>query len=262
MRNILLVTGPFADGKTVLINRLIEEMRSRDISFDPRIITDTTYLLEAIDWDHIENSGRHHMHSENGYPGIHSHEEEKTEPPPFVAASPVIQEYMFRRFFEELSKPSDYRWQFAELAGGRNIHDATHPASRNDYSYFTMVRKLEAGTYQTGWIGRVAHVIHPEVPDFEQRIKFNNRRKLSVPTSESVKDGSGSMALPDVVMKNTGEDDFPIFQHFLEQRGLYPNHIENIENADTSDFFDRAVHILERHGVFQPEGAPKGKEVA
>lgn len=235
-RNIILITGPFADGKTKLIQALQAEFAMRRVPFESKVITDATYLLEAIAWDDQVNRGVNHMHSETGLPVAHSHNGSAPDYD-FVATGRAIQEYMFAHFFDELSvtRPSD-RYYFAELAGGRGIHPETHPAVLNDYSYLSMVSQMTMGRYKSAWTRDVAYVIHPHAP-YESRRAWNEDRRLHPPGEVEIAKGFVSWPVPDVVMRNTGIDDFEELQTFLESQGVPPSRIETIENNGGPDFF-------------------------
>lgn len=262
MRNIILVTGPFADGKTKLIGVLQKEFRTRGIPFEQKIISDSPYMLEAVSWDDRETGGLNHMHSENGRPEKHVHESGKALDFDFVVTGYAIQKRMFANFFRDLSRPRfDDKWYFAELAGGVNIHSSDHPAYLNDYSYKMMTQELRSRAYENAWINNLAYVIHPEVLEFSCRIDFNNGRKKHLPTAEEVELGTDSWPLPDIVMKNTGEDDFSFFQEYLVSRGFPQSWIENIPNGGNPEFFGKAMKALERQEIVPPEGQSARKEM-
>jgi hypothetical protein len=98
------------------------------------------------------------------------------------------------------------------------------------------------------------------VQEFSRRIAFNNLRKGRLPTADEVRLGQESWPLPDIVMHNTGKDDFPVLQEFLVSRGIHPGRIKNEENTGEPEFFKRIIGILEFHGAMKPERASIQKE--
>lgn len=260
MKNIILVTGTISDGKTVLIGRLRQELARLNIPQALSVISDGSYLLEAIKQDHKLNHGRNHMHEGQSLPGAHDHEGGSNKYD-FVSAGKEIQTFMLSMFFDHLASVRDSGpLVFAELAGGRGEFKEGDPLAANDYSYQRMVRGLKSGEFATDWIDHLRMVIHPS-SEFTSRLAWNRDRLEHPPTEEDIRGARASWGVPERVMYNTKYDDFEVFGGFLESRGVARSCIETITNGGNPEFFGKAMVALEREGVVYSEGNLSRKEL-
>ncbi len=261
MKNIILVTGPFAGGKTKLIAYMMADFLERGILFASSIISDSQFLTDVIHQDHREYGGIHHVHEVDARPQKHEYQPD-TEHLTFISASPYMQSEMFRRFFLELSQPRDSgQYVFAELAAGVNRSPAGTPAALNDYSYWNIIESLRKGLFDQTWIERVAAVIHVR-SSYELRRDLNEgRRQIEFHKGDDVT-GAKSRPLPESVMQFTKEDDFYYFRTHLHYVHNLGSIIVSVENDGTQNFFERGrLAILERiNHSGQPEGQRRGKE--
>jgi hypothetical protein len=260
MRNIIIATGPIADGKTTLIGRLRQEFARRKIPQSLDVISDGAFLLEAIKWDHKHHRGAHHMHEGQSIPVVHDHSEEPKNYD-FVAAGAEIQTFMFKNFFSQLANVRDTPTiVFAELAGGGGEFFPGNPLAANDYSYRHMVDGLTSGVFEKEWIHHLFMVIHPS-SEFSDRVRWNKDRLVHPPSDEDISAGRASWGVPEVVMGNTKHDDFDVFQQYLESHGVHRSRIETITNGGNAEFFGQAMAALERQGIGLPEGQSSRKEI-
>ncbi len=257
-RNIILVTGPFAGGKTELIVHLKTVFDSRGILFEPTPVSDSQYVVAAVERDHQETGGIHHIHQEGDAPAPHAYDA-PTEPLTFINVSPQMQQWMFENFFEDLSRPRDPGTHvFAELAGGRNATSSELLTARNDYSYESIAHEFRHGTYATGWIERVALIVHIQT-DYTLRDYLNEERRDGAFTLGQDTKGERSRPLPQPVMLFTRDDDFEFMERYLHAEHGLDGRVVTVKNDGTPTFFETATRtVLERLPVNVKEGPQRG----
>lgn len=259
-RNLIIVPGPFASGKTHTIGKIQDFFFDHNLWYD-KPITDSVYIEEALEADHRYNDGVNHMHEGQKQPEKHKHY--PGEPNlQFSVTGSYIPDWMFTRFFHDLSRdwPKD-KLYVVEWGGGVNTNAPEHPASHADYSFTTHVERLRSGVYDTGWLSHVLMVIHPMAPDGAFRAELNDRRKGRDPTRAEIEAGMRSWFIPEAGMNITGHNDFLDVIPTLENMGL-SGRIHVISN-DGSNEYDRELRrILDENigPLLYKEGQRPGPE--
>lgn len=229
-RDIIIVTGCNAVGKTTASNYLRKFASLHNISYENRMIADSQCLFEAMQFDD-QTGGLHHTHDwciTNS--NSHSHTHDQNQPVfPFTVTNNILPEKMRYDFFQKLSElqPTGKFW-FVEWAGGVN----TNQDSSIDYSYAQMRFLLEEKKLPNRWLKRVKTVIHVTA-DEEVRLALNKQR--SVPFSarpEAIENGTAFWQKDERVLRFYGKDDFAEIKDLLEAHNIDIHTIEN--NGDTS----------------------------
>jgi hypothetical protein len=261
MRNIILVTGSMAGGKTDLIHHVMGDFSRQNIPFDPLIITDSTYMVDAVVRDHRETDGMHHIHGEGQQPSPHAYDQ-ASEHLTFINVSSQMQRWMFQPFFADIPRlTDDDQYHFVEGAVGVNRTSPELLTSRNDYSCQSLVEGFRSGIYDSSWIPRVAVIIHV-TSDYGLREQLNNeiRRRKSFLIGQD-QTGDASRPLPPAVLLFTKDDDFPHLKNYLVDEQRLNGRVMTIKNDGTPSFFERALAALEWQGIIPPEGQSARKEM-
>jgi hypothetical protein len=231
-RNLIVLVGPSATGKTQGINALRKFLDGRDILYEPNSFTDARFILEEIKKDDRETGGQNHYHEWcEGVTTGHTHEHNEPDFG-FTVTGQRIPTGMYRSFLKQLSEQRlQDRLYLAEWSGGVNGHPQDHPAGGVDYSFGRMREEMKAGTYPMEWTQRVLAVIHPWVPSFDKRTHLNNLRMGVNPSPEEVELGVRSWHLPPSAMELFHGDDFETdLRPYLESHGL-GGRIYSVENG-------------------------------
>src|SRR5436305_8938337 len=140
-RDIIIVTGCNAVGKTTASNHLRELATKFNIPHENIIIADSQCLFEAMQKDDRAH-GLHHTHDwcDAGDEG-HVHDIDRPVFP-FTVTDNELPDRMRKSFFKKLAKlQGTNKFWFVEWAGGVNIN----PDSPINYSYFHVKCILEKG---------------------------------------------------------------------------------------------------------------------
>lgn len=269
-RNLLGIVAPFGGGKTEGLNHIKYGLKKRKIPYNPNVISDGQFIVDAINNDHI-TGGKNHIHppediseadllymcEQNDVYG-HTHDDVSLNLG-FAVTNYPIPVYMYTNFTSTLARVSDTsQITLFEWSGGGTGYPEGHPIARADYSYATQRQEFENGTY-TNFFPQVLGILHPDVPgDFETRLRFNNRRKNHTPTPQEITEGSRSWYIPPAGMRlSTYDDSEFIFDHI---RQIEPEvSIYDIYNDGGNEYFDGIDAALDQ--IFKPwldaEGRPK-----
>jgi hypothetical protein len=242
-RNIILITGRSAVGKTTAAKYLRDQCFLHNIPCEDRVISDALSLLKVLQKDD-DNGGFHHTHewcepSEHGTG--HSHLESPSMLP-FIVTDNTLPDDMLSDFFTELKNiPGNDKIYIAELAGGAKPADSE---SEIDYSYAKIARILREQELSgerklpVDWLNHVYLVIHLVATD-ENRLVFNEKR--SVFSSEDVLDGVASWQTDTKVLEFYQRDDFDEIEDILN---AYDIHIYTIRNDGSNSLFKKLDELI------------------
>ncbi len=222
-RDIIIVTGRNAVGKTTASNYLQKLATLHNIPYESRIIADSQCLFEAIQKDD-RAEGLHHTH-DWCKPGEQGHVHDLGQPVfPFTVTDNELPNRMRKRFFKKLTKlPGTDKFWFVEWAGGVNINSD----SPIDYSYAQVRCMLEERKLPNRWLKRVKAVIHVTA---ENEVRFALNKQRSVPFSaqpEAIEKGTAFWQKDERVLWFYGEDDFFEIEGLLEKASVTACMIEN-----------------------------------
>lgn len=245
-RNIILITGRNAVGKTTASNYLRERCVSSGLPCESKTISDALSLLKAMQKDD-EQGGFHHTHDwceAIDYNEGHSHD--RSQPVlPFTVLGNTLPDAMLRHFFTELSEiPQIDRIYIAEWAAGSNTNPENILASEIDYSYAKVKRMLQNDELHTRWLTQVRLVIHLVASD-ENRYLFNDNRYT--PYLEEMLDGTASWRTQRKILQFYGKDDFAEIEDIF-QRMEIP--VIEVVNDGTQSFFEEKLDRLARQLFF------------
>ena len=207
-RDIVIVTGCNAVGKTTASNYLRKLVRSHGLPCENRIISDSQCLFQAMLEDD-KDGGLHHTHDcyENTTKG-HTHNFD--QPPfPFTITDNELPDRMRHYFFPKLETlPRTGNLWFAEWAAGVNTNPPENLISRVDYSYKKIDYLLREGDIPSTWLKRVKVVIHLKA-NYDVRRCLNEQRTIpSFARPEALEQGTASWLKDERVLRFYGDDDF------------------------------------------------------
>jgi hypothetical protein len=159
-KNVLLVTGGNATGKSTVIEYLQSIAKTNNIPFKKCPITDADAIVEAMKNDD-EKGGLHHFHPWVINP-TKGHIHKPSDPYfPFSSIGNKMIDEMYQILFDKLSKiTSSKSLLFIEIAGGKNTLDPKHPSNTADHSYQKLKRLLTSKENSSQWLSRVRAVFH------------------------------------------------------------------------------------------------------
>lgn len=215
-RNIILVAGPSASGKTHALNTIRHEIREFRLAHEFIPISDSHTILDRVREDDARGSQNHYHPWEGG--GIGHNHDSHPEITPLTLAGYEIGVAFMQDFFDALSYvPDDGVIHYAEWSGGKNINPPDDPASRADISFTTISRLLREGTITSTGLDRVLAVLHMEATR-EHRILLNESR--GNPSDNMIRQGRASWKLDATAMRIFGEDDFLAAIPVLQGHGI------------------------------------------
>jgi hypothetical protein len=243
MRNIIIVTGRSAVGKTTTSNYLRNIFASQKIPCEEHVISDALSLIKMVELDD-KQGGLHHTHDwckPTTYQKGHSHQ--LSQPIlPFTVLDNTLPDAMLFDFFTELTKiPKTDTIYIAEWAAGLNNNPKDTLFSSIDYSYAKINEMFRKGILPTHWIKQVISVVHIVASD-ESRFTFNEKR--NIPCSEKMLDGTMSWYTPEEILRFYDEDDFINIIPFFQKNDA---HIYEITNSGNSNFFKELLYDFASH---------------
>ena len=238
-RDVILVIGPSASGKTHLLNLLRQEIAGvHRLPHELIPLSDSHTILERVREDDL-SGGHHHYHPWSRGKDTHDHTRHP-EIIPFTLAGNRIGHAFIRDFFRELARvPHTCVIRYAEWSGGKNTNPLEDSASRTDLSFETIARLIRSGNIPAEGLNRVLAAIHVETPR-EYRMQLNDSR--SVPTGDEIKFGFASWPLDQAAMNIFGEDDFGEDTQSLLQEHHIP-FIRTVHN-NLGDSLERELRVI------------------
>lgn len=254
-RNIILVTGPFATGKTEIIRNLIPAFNLLGYPIG-RPISDADSLLPAVARDD-QRGGYGHFHpwceGINGH--THPVEGEQAKLTPFrVTDNKIIQKTITDFWQRILDAPKD-RYYPAELGFGEN-----RSSSPLDYSAATMIEGFVNGSLPREAVGRILGVVIPQV-SWKARLDLNEGRKDRRDSDELVSEGLASWYVTPSTLKITSNEEPEPFANFFSKEGVpIVEILPNGHGTDLEKFAKRFVEQLQPIMALEREGFPLNKE--
>lgn len=233
-RDIIIVTGCNAVGKTTTTNYLRDQANLRNLPHENKIVADSQCLFEAMQLDD-HTGGLHHTH-DWCITDTQGHSHPLDQPIfPFTVTDNELPDTMRRHFFTKLTAlPKTGKLWFAEWAGGINTNPPDDPTSLIDYSYLKVKGMLQEERLPDGWLKRVKAVIHVKA-NSDVRIALNQRR--TIPSSaypEALQGGTAFWKKDERVLRFYGRDDFDEIKDRFQSVNVP---IHTIENDGESCFF-------------------------
>lgn len=238
-RDVILVIGPSASGKTHVLNLLRQEIaETYRLPHELIPLSDSHTILARVAQDDL-SGGHHHYHPWSRGKDTHDHTQHP-EIIPFTLAGNRIGHAFIRDFFRELTRlPYTGVIRYAEWSGGKNTNPLDDPASRTNLSFETITRLMRTGNIPGEGLDRVLAAIHVETPR-KYRTQLNDSR--SVPSADEIKFGFASWPLDQAAMNIFGEDDFGEDTQSLLQEYHIP-FIRTIHN-NNDDSLGRELRVI------------------
>lgn len=241
-RDIIIVTGCNAVGKTTASNYLRKFANSHNIPLENCIFSDSQCLFEAMQLDDLA-SGLHHTH-DWCTTGIQGHSHHLDQPLfPFTVTDDELPNIMRQQFFSKLTElPNTGKIWFVEWAAGINTNPPEDPASNIDYSYSLVKRLLLDGTLSDGWLKRIKAVVHLEAKN-HVRFDLNKKRCIpSFPRVEAIEKGTAFWQKDERVLRFYGKDDFAEIKDLLEAHDI---DIHTVENNGDDCFYHKLASVAD-----------------
>ncbi len=239
-RDIIILTGCNAVGKTTALNYLRTWVASQKIPHESRAFADSHLLFEAMRLDD-QAGGFHHTHdwcAKNSEGHTHNLDEPEY---PFTVIDNEMPNSMRINFFTKLTEcqRTGKIW-FAEWAAGVNTNPLFDPASLIDYSYATVNRMLRQEKLPTDWLERVYAVIHLIA---NNSVRFSLNKQRSIPSSadpEAIEEGTAFWLKDEKVLRFYGRDDFSEIEALFQKIGIP---IHTVQNDGSSHFYEQLERI-------------------
>lgn len=183
-KNIILVTGRTASGKTTYSNTL------RRIIPRSVLIADFQFLRDIFREDDA-TGGHGHRHPVSDYQRLgvtlidatgHSHSEAGALAGPFPALT-TDQQFViatYARFFDSLAKEKAEHIIIAELGGGQNGHAPESPFALINHSYTTIAHNLENGAFNNAALSHIKLCLHITIHDAVREQRLQHRRDINL----------------------------------------------------------------------------------
>ncbi len=252
-RDIIIVTGCNAVGKTTASNYLRKLTNLRKILYENCIIADSLCLFEAMQLDDQEG-GLHHTHDWCAK-DIKGHIHDLDQPIfPFTVTDNELPNRMRIQFFTTLTNLQSGKLWFVEWAAGVNTNALKDSSSSIDYSYATVKKMLLEGSLPDGWLSRIKAIIHLEA-DYPVRFALNQKRCIpSSPQVEAIENGTAFWQKDERVLRFYGCDDFSRIKRLFRKAGIP---IYTIKNDGGTRFFGRLGKVA--NALFPPNMPPVAK---
>jgi hypothetical protein len=231
-KDIVLIIGQNAVGKTTAFRYLIWLAKQRGIVYEPEPISDFFFLLKQTLMDD-EQGGFRHYHSWSPEKSCgHSHKNGGATIP-FAVTHNEIVDGMQEEFLQAITLlPRLEKLRFVEWTGGININPPEELVSRVDFSFKRVSKKIKEGLLAIQWLERVYAVVHISA-DTTTRFFFNT--KDSEDQSAQILSGQASARRISTVLNLFGEDDFFSIETCFRDAGV--RFIFNVFNKGDREFY-------------------------
>lgn len=238
MKDIILIAGPNAVGKTTASSYLMQIARERGIAYEPTPVDDFSYLFKQVLKDDL-SGGHHHYHdwSEERSKG-HSHANGGAYIP-FVVTHTALSDSMHNEFFSAIaSLPKMGKLWFVEWTGGGNTNPPDNPAAHTDFSFTRASKMIKEGRWPIQWLERIYAVIHTSA-DIETRFLLNTKDS----EYPHLKESSGQILVRRIttVLEIFGQDDFSSIEPLFRNAGM--ELIFDLCNKGGDRFYDELASI-------------------
>lgn len=239
MKDIVLIVGQIAVGKTTASSYLMQLAREQGIAYEPTPIDDFPHLFEQV-WKDDISGGHRHYHDWSGE-GSEGHSHAHAEPYiPFVVTHTDLVDGMYTNFFNFITEQSQTgKLRFVEWTGGKNTNPPDRPAARADFSFTRAYEMIKEGHWSDRWLERILAIVHITA-DRETQLLLNTKNSEHPSFKESSDQvvGRRIKAALDIF----GEDDFSSIK--LLFRGRVDNKlIFDVCNKGGKEFYDRLEAI-------------------
>lgn len=216
-KDIVLIIGQNAVGKTTAFRYLAWMAEQRGIAYEPEPISDFLFILKQALMDD-ERGGFHHYHNwSKTKTGGHGHANGEATIPFAVTHNDLV-ESMQEDFLQAITTlPRCEKLRFVEWTGGINTNPPEEPASQVDFSFNRITKKTQEDLLPVQWIERVHAVIHIAA-ETKMRNFFNT--KDSDDQSPQILSGHASARRMPTVLNLFGHDDFYKIVPFFRKAGV------------------------------------------
>jgi hypothetical protein len=233
-RDIIIITGCNAVGKTTASNFLRKWANRHKIPYENDFISDSQCLFEAMQRDD-QTGGLHHTHDWCAI-DTQGHSHDRNQPVfPFTVIDNELPNKMRSEFFTNLTKlPKNGKLWFVEWAAGVNTNPRNDPTFSIDYSYATINSGLQAGHLSKSWLIRAKAILHL-LADNHIRCELNKKRPA--PSSVHIKTlekGTAFWQKDEKVLRFYGSDDFSEVELLLKEACIP---IHTVINDGGSSFY-------------------------
>ena len=231
-RDIVLIIGQNAVGKTTAFRYLTWVAEQRGIAYEPEPVSDFLFILKQALMDDLRG-GFHHYHNWSATKtGGHSHANGESTIPFAVTHNDLV-ECMQEDFLNTITGfPRFEGLRFVEWTGGINTNPPEEPASQVDFSFSRVSKKMQEDLLPVQWIERVHAVVHISA-EMALRIIFNTRD--SDDQSPQILSGHASARRMPTVLNLFGHDDFCRIEPFFQKAGV--RFIFNVCNKGDEGFY-------------------------
>jgi len=240
-RDIIIITGCNAVGKTTASNYLRNWASLHNIPQENTIVADSHCLFEAMQ-DDDETGGHHHTHNWC-QSDQHGHNYNDNQPEfPFTVTDNTLPDAMRINFFSKLTNLETGKLWFAEWAAGVNTNPPDDSSSNIDYSYAKVKSMLQNKSISAGWLKRVKAVVHISANEC-MRFDLNKRRLIpSTARPEAIEKGTAFWQKDEQVLRFYGKDDFAEIKDLLEAHNI---DIHTIENDGDERFYHKLAAVAD-----------------
>jgi hypothetical protein len=244
-RDIILVTGATATGRTTICNFLAIAAEIAGVPYEQHFITDWEAALETIRRDDLFG-GHKHYHPWCMLVDGHTHDHNEPFAPFIIHDDSLVQEIWLRLFGQLTEMEYSEKYIFVVLTAGINTLSVSHPAYAVDRSYKRIFTMLQQEQLPSKWLSRVHAVVHVRA-DFATRCMLNEKnRYLPNPLLRFVYESSKKMQ---EVLMAYGKDDFEHAYPVCTEYTI-PS-IFSIINDGTQCFFESVACL--GSSLFSPE---------
>jgi GTPase SAR1 family protein len=236
-RDIVLIVGRNASGKTTTYNILKSILRKKKVKTARKPVADFFYILKFIEEDD-KAGGRQHYHpwkkpKHNKATATHNHKKHPQKFPFMVFTQEIVNKSFYTMFRDTTGLPASNKIWIVEWAGGANNNTPASPANNINFSYSYIGKMLEEGILPSNWLQRVYLIIHPVMDDRLRRQANDLRKRNSV---KDVKSGVKSSYLYPEVLDMLGKEDFKDIKYLFQQAGV--PHIYTVQNNMNTEFIE------------------------
>lgn len=239
-RDIILIIGQNAVGKTTALRYLTRLAQQRGIAHEPEPISDFLFILKQTLKDDKQGGFRHYHNWSQEKTSGHDHENGEATIP-FAVTHSALVDGMQEEFLKTLTfLPRFGKLHFVEWTGGINVNPPEEPASQVDFSFNRIANKIQEDLLPLQWIERVHAVIHISAAT-AIRIFFNT--KDCDGQSLQILSGRASARRIPAVLNLFGHDDFCKIEPFFRSADV--RYIFHMCNKGDDGFYQDLREISE-----------------
>ena len=238
MKDIILIAGQNAVGKTTASSYFMQIARERGIAYNPRPVDDFSYLFDQTLKDDLSGGYCHYHYWSGERSRGHSHKNGEASIP-FVVTHTALSDGMHNEFFYDIAslRKTGKLW-FVEWTGGRNTNPPGNPAAQADFSFTRASKMIKVGRWPAQWLERIYAIIHISA-DIKTRFLLNTKDSKY----PSLKESSGQILVRRVttVLEIFGQDDFSRIEPLFRNAGI--ELIFDLHNIGDDQFYNELATI-------------------